>query len=272
MKPVKRMSSMNDLKPATLIFKRASMQHSWYLTFLCLMTLSASAYGQATPPAVIGERYTVSNQALNMRSAPSTQATVLTKLTAGDEVVLLGVEGTWWQVTYAGMQGYVASQYLKRDALAGWERTAYTTGATPACENVSPKFDYGMDNYLRVVVGNNTDVVVKLMKKGYSDDCIRIVYVRAGDTYEIRNIPEGRYYLKIAYGKDYRQKIEGSQCHVRFVRSPLYEKGDEILDFTRKYVQGGYQEPSFELSLNVINTYGGADFNSNTISEAEFNR
>jgi hypothetical protein len=246
--------------------------NKWLITIIALVTMSFSAVGQSSPPAVIGERYMVANQALNMRSAPSTQGSIITKLTTGDEVVLLSVEGSWWQVEFEGTEGYVASQYLKRDALAGWERTAYSTGATPDCENVTPKFDYGMDNYLRVVVGNNTDVVVKLMRKGYTDECIRIVYVRAGDTYEIRNIPEGRYYLKIAYGKDYRQKIEGSQCQVRFVRSPLYEKGDEILDFTRKYVQGGYQEPSYELSLNVINTYGGSDFNSNTISEAEFNR
>ncbi len=248
------------------------MNYTCFFTFLCLMVLSTSAHGQSVPAAVIGERYTVSSQTLNMRSGPNTQARVLTKLAAGDEVVLLEVEGTWWQVSHDGMEGYVSSQYVKRDALAGWERTSYSTGATPACENVTPKFDYGMDNYLRVVVGNNTDVVVKLMKKAYNDECIRIVYVRAGDTYEIRNIAEGRYYLKIAYGKDYRQKIEGSQCQVRFVRSPMYEKGDEILDFNRKYVQGGYQEPCFELSLNVINTYGGTDFNSNTISEAEFNR
>jgi hypothetical protein len=129
-----------------------------------------------------------------------------------------------------------------------------------------------MDNYLRVIVGNNTDVVVKLMKKSYSDECIRIVYVRAGDSYDIRNIPEGLYYLKIAYGRDYRQKIEGSQCKVRFVKSPLYEKGEEILDFRRRNIPGGYQEPSYELTLNVISTYGGSEFNSNTISEAEFNK
>jgi hypothetical protein len=168
--------------------------------------------------------------------------------------------------------GYVAAQYLEKDPLAGWDPVNYRTGATPACENVTPRHDHSLDNFLRVIVGNNTDVVVKLMKMGaYGDECIRIVYVRSGDTYNLKNIPEGRYYLKIAYGKDYRQRMENGLCKVRFAKGALYEKGTDMLDYTKRYVPGGWEEPSFELTLNVISTHHNT-FNAGTITEDEFNR
>src|SRR5690606_32662549 len=154
-----------------------------------------------------------------------------------------------------------------RDDLADWAPIAYRTGSTPECENVTPRYDRSMDNFLRIKVGSNTDVVVKMMQIGtYGDECIRIVYVRAADTYEIKNIPEGRYYLKIAYGKDYRQRLEDGKCQVRFVKNALYEKGTDILDYNKEHYPGGWQEPSFELSLNVITTrFETSNFNSGTI-------
>jgi hypothetical protein len=121
------------------------------------------------------------------------------------------------------------------------------------------------------------------MKKNYyEDECIRIVYVRSKDTYEIRNIPEGRYYLKIAYGKDYRQKVVDNQCYVKFMQNAQYEKGVEVLDFNKikqpdkkigNEIYENWNVPSFELSLDVIVTKGTkSTFKSNDISEAEFNK
>ncbi|MBK6370193.1 MAG: SH3 domain-containing protein [Flavobacteriales bacterium] len=237
-------------------------------------TIALDCAAQSPPLAVMGETYVVENTVLNMRSGPGTQHGVIGKLAPGNTVELVRGEGTWWLVEGRGVQGYVAAQYLRRTDLAGWVPKDYRTGATPECENVTPRYDRSMDNFRRVKVGSNTDVVVKLMKAGsYGDECIRIVYVRAGDTYEMENVPEGRYYLKIAYGKDYRQRLEDGQCKVRFVKNALYEKGTDILDYNKKHYPGGWQEPSYELSLNVITTrFETSNFNSGTISEDEFNR
>ena len=52
-----------------------------------------------------------------------------------------------------------------------------------------------------------------------------------GDTYEIKNIPQDEYYLKIAYGKDIRKKIVDDMCYIKFMSNAKYEKGSEILKF-----------------------------------------
>ncbi|MCB0784562.1 MAG: SH3 domain-containing protein [Flavobacteriales bacterium] len=274
------------------------------ITALC-MALSGitTMLAQTAPAPVVGEVYEAVAE-LNLREGPGTQFKVIGMLVKGTKVELVRAQGDWWIVkspgaigddgedSYPGFipppdaiavysnsshsqfQGFVSAKYLRANDLAGWEPKSYHTGATPDCENVTPRYDWALDNFLRVVVGNNTDVVVKLMKIGaYSDECIRIVYVRAGDTYEMKHIPEGRYYLKIAYGRDYRQRVVNGQCKVRFVRDAIYEKGTDILDFNKQYVPGGWQEPSFELSLNVIKTlYDSNAFDAGTISEEEFNK
>ena len=106
------------------------------------------------------------------------------------------------------------------------------------------------------------------------DYCIRIAYVRSNEFYKMENIPEGHYYLKIAYGSDYRQKIENGQCKVRFVRNAEYEKGEENLSFYKIPVIGGFDIPSFELTLDMIIVEGQRinEFDSDTISEEEFNK
>jgi len=233
---------------------------------------------------VIGETYLVTSQTLNMRGGPGTDYNVINTLKNGDAVTLIQkYNNAWWKVDFEGTKGYVYSSFLKLDSYSGWEKKNYQSGVTPDCENVIPKYDYDLDNYLRINVGSGTDVVVKLMKKGsYSDDCIRIVYVRSGDTYEIKNIPQGRYYLKIAYGKDYRKKIIDSICYVKFMKNAQYEKGIEILDFSLikkpnerigNNIYESWDVPSFELFLDVIETYGASKtFKASDISEEEFNK
>lgn len=230
------------------------------------------------------EQYIVATQNLNMRSGAGTQYDITSKLVYGEVVILLEkTNEEWWNVEHNGVQGYVSSKYLKIDPLSGWETTNYKTGTTPDCENVNPQYDYEIDNYLRINVGSGTDVVVKLMKKGYyKDECIRIVYVRSNDIYDIKNIPEGIYYLKIAYGKDFRKKIIDNKCHVKFMRDAEYEKGIETLDFKLKKMPNqrigdkiyeNWSVPSYELQLDVIAVKGkDSQFRANDISEEEFNK
>lgn len=230
------------------------------------------------------EQYLVNSQTLKMRNGAGKNYAVITTLSKGDVVTLVEkVANGWWYVSFEGNQGYVFSQLLKKDPYSDWERKNYESGVTPECENVTPKYNYDIKNYLRINVGSNTDVVIKLMKIGYyEDECIRIVYVRSGDTYEIKNIPEDRYYLKIAYGKDYRQKIVDNQCYLKFMRNALYEKGIEILDYNKirkpdervgNDIYENWSVPSFELSLDLIMTKTSKrTFKSNNISEADFNK
>jgi hypothetical protein len=247
-------------------------------TLLLLLALTTLASAQTN------EQYLVNNKTLNMRSGSGKEYEVIATLSMGDAVTIIQKhDNGWWEVDFEGTQGYVFSSMLKVDPYTGWEKKNYQSGVTPDCENVTPIYDYDLDNYLRINVGSGTDVVVKLMKKeNYEDECIRIVYVRSGDTFEIKNIPEGRYYLKIAYGKDYRKKIVDNLCYVKFMNNAQYEKGSEILDFNKikqpdetvgDKIYENWSVPSFELSLDVIVKKGTkSTFKANDISESEFNK
>lgn len=234
--------------------------------------------------AITGENYLVTSQTLNLRIGPGKEHGIIRTLSKGDAVILIQEhENGWWEVDFEGYQGYVHSSLVKIDPYSGWEKKNYQSGVTPDCENVIPEYDYNLDNYLKINVGSGTDVIVKLVKKGiYEEECIRIVYVRGGESYKIKNIPEGRYYLKIAYGKDYRKKIVNNICYVKFMKNAQYEKGVEILDFNLRKkpnqrigndVYESWDVPSFELFLDVIQTYGAnKEFKSSDISEEEFNK
>jgi|JI10StandDraft_1071094.scaffolds.fasta_scaffold17142_6 tetratricopeptide (TPR) repeat protein len=162
-----------------------------------------------------------------------------------------------------------------------WEAVSYSNGEAPECFNYSPRYDRELDNQLRVKVGGGTDVVIKLMQRG-TDRCIRYVYITSRSTYAIRNIPEGLYYLKIAYGKRWVEKKEAGMCMGKFASSPLYEKGEDILDFNTRstgttYENGrqyeNYEIPSFEIQLDVVTTgFSSNSLNTDGISEAEFNK
>jgi hypothetical protein len=160
---------------------------------------------------------------------------------------------------------------VQKDSLlsSGWQEKDINNGQLPSCYNFNPQKGK-IKNYLEIVVGGGTDVAIKVMNLE-TNECIRYVFVNSGSTYRIRNIPEGQYYLKIAYGKNWLSKIINGQCVGKFIRNPMYSKGDDIFDFNLQYTSDGYSIPSFRLSLDVIATDISNSFNSQTISEDEFN-
>jgi hypothetical protein len=183
--------------------------------------------------------------------------------------------------TYSSPKDSVASvTSLKNQAdYSDWSTTNYSTGNSPSCYNFKPRFDRSINNRLAISVGSNTDAVVKLIDVE-TDRCIRYSYIRGDDTYTMRHIPQGKYYVKIAYGKDWRQKIVDDRCKGKFVINPLYKKGSEILDFNKIYegvqtVDGehyrNYSIPSYSLKLEVVDVDTSSHFQTKAISEDDFN-
>lgn len=157
-------------------------------------------------------------------------------------------------------------EILKED---GWEATIIKNGQMSPCYNFTPKRSK-IDNSLNVTVGGGTDVVIKLMNVE-NDKCIRYVFINSNTSYAIKNIPEGKYYLKIAYGKNWYSKKENAKCIGKFIDNPMYEKGEDIMDFNLVHSYNGYQIPSYELHLDVISSNIMNSFNSTNISEESFN-
>lgn len=153
----------------------------------------------------------------------------------------------------------------------GWTEDNIPNGPMPPCYNFIPKRGK-VDNYLEVSVGGGTDVVIKVMNMK-TEKCIRYVFINRNSTYQIKNIPEGTYYLKIAYGKNWLSKVENKSCKGKFIRNAMYEKGTDILDFNIEYSNNdSYRVPSFKLELNVIESDISSSFDSQSISEDLFNQ
>lgn len=221
------------------------------------------------------ERFSVASSVLNMRNGPGKENELILTLETNDIVTLIEKQNNgWWLVDYEGTEGYVLGKLLIKDKYKDWDRKKYSTGETPNCENIIPEYDTKLDNYLKINVGTQTDVVVKLMRKSSNGDdlCIRIVFIRSSQSYTIKNIPEGNYYLKIAYGKDWRQKVVDNQCFGKFMTNAHYELGKENLNYYLVTNNDYVTVPSFELSLDVIQSKSSkSNFNTNKISEAIFN-
>lgn len=127
-------------------------------------------------------------------------------------------------------------------------------GNITGCSNIHSRYNKNLSNKLIISCGSNADVAVKMIDYA-TEKSIRYVYIHKNSTYTIWNIPEGKYYLKIAYGDDWGVKEGESNCEGRFTKNTLYKKGDETLDYNLVYDNdGGYQIPSFSLRLNVIFT------------------
>jgi tetratricopeptide (TPR) repeat protein len=143
-------------------------------------------------------------------------------------------------------------------------------GELSGCNEIKPKYNKGLDNKLLITVGSNASVAVKLINIS-NEKCIRYVFINKNSTYSIRNIPEGRYYLKIAYGDDWSIMDGQSYCTGRFTKNTLFEKGEDILDYNLVYSGNGYQVPSFSLKLDVIITEDRMNsFNTDKINENDF--
>ncbi len=152
----------------------------------------------------------------------------------------------------------------------GWQEQNIPNGQLPSCYNYKPRKGK-VKNHLEIYVGSGTDVSIKVMNLN-SNKCVRYVFINSGSTYTINNIPEGEYFLKIAYGKNWITKVENGQCIGKFTRNPMYEKGEDIMDFNIKHSPGGYSIPSFKLQLDIVSSSISNSFSSQNISESEFNQ
>ena len=82
------------------------------LTAACLMALCLSAPVSAASPAA--GTVATSSTGLNVRSAPSSTASVRTSLPKGTAVTLISRSGDWWQVQYGpDSYGYCSAAYIR---------------------------------------------------------------------------------------------------------------------------------------------------------------
>ena len=175
------------------------------------------------------------------------------------------------------LRAYALSS-LKKEDYSGWKETNYKTGDIPGCNRSKQIFDYEINNRLEISVGPNTNAVIKIIDTR-TRKSIRSVFVKADSKFVMRHIPEGQYYLKIAYGWNWMENSVSGKCVAKFTQNAIYKKSKEIFDFNKidegektvgDSVYKNYSIPSYSLKLDIVTSDLADTFKSDLISEDEF--
>ncbi|MGY3794015.1 M56 family metallopeptidase [Aquimarina sp. 433] len=121
----------------------------------------------------------------------------------------------------------------------------------PACLNKGSKYDYKLDNYLKIENGKNADIITKLILLE-TNEIVRTAVIYKNQTHYVRNIPEGIYRLDVTYGENYIEKQTDGICNGSFQKEILFETGEDILDFATIITDQGKNVPSYSLSLDLL--------------------
>lgn len=149
----------------------------------------------------------------------------------------------------------------------GW----YIPKTSPAGElskEYGIKNKYGQqDNYFDIQIGYGCDVAVKIVD-AVTDKCIRYVFVHENSTENIQMIPQGKYYLKLAYGKDWMEYDNGDgTLSGKFTSNVSYDRSVYVFDFGKKNSSNKF---SYILKINVVNSKLQNNFETVEITEDDF--
>ena len=149
----------------------------------------------------------------------------------------------------------------------GWEFESPQGGELGDEYGVKPI--YGVhDNYFDITIGEGCSVAIKIMDVT-SGKCIRYVYVPENVTVTVTEIPQGQYFLKLAYGKDWMIHNTDSVTFGKFTRRSFYEKSTNSYNFGEKNT-GDFV--NYSLKINVIDDTSENNFTTVSISEKEFEK
>lgn len=130
------------------------------------------------------------------------------------------------------------------------------------------KSKYGQqDNYFDIEIGKGCDVVIKIVDAA-TDKCIRYVFVQENSSANIQMIPQGKYYLKLAYGNDWMEYDNGDgTINGKFTSNVTYDRSIDIFDFGKKNSSGVV---NYLLKINVVDSEFQNSFRATPISENDF--
>ena len=187
-------------------------------------TATPTATPTETPIPTPEPQAVVVGETLNVREGPGTGYAVLGRLSRNEELEIAGQYSkcSWLQVSSRSqdMSGWIAGgkQYVDlrvpcEEIPAGRFRpvTGYVTALGPANGH----------GQLTVENGTNNDGVVILT---LNEKPVAAAYIRAGDSFTIKDISDGIYYLYFSTGVDWNGD--------RFVNQASYQRFDDSIPFT----------------------------------------
>ncbi len=170
-------------------------------------------------------------------------------------------------VSGGSQETHEKSEYQEQLMREGW--TFQDISDSELGEEYGIKPVYGIqDNYFDITMGEGYCIAVKIVD-AQTDRCIRYAIVPENSETTVTQIPQGRYYLKLAYGKDWMVLQTDSVKIGKFTRNAFYEKSRQVYDFGKK---NSAQEVNYNLRINVREAAGMNNFETAPISEEEFLR
>jgi len=150
----------------------------------------------------------------------------------------------------------------------------FRTGQVNGCSSCPDCQDESMQNFLLINCAPSTCAVIRLIDLE-TGRCCRVAQVMAGDSLRLTNIPAGKYFARIAYGREWQYEDKGS-CKGYFSQSAVYKESKRVFDFRPEERKKYVKYPSFALSLSLTEESAPADagkqVKDKVISAAEFNR
>ena len=137
------------------------------------MQTSYLAKGASSPVTSSGTAYVTSSngKSVNMRSRASKNATVLTQLSVGTRVKIVGSSGSWKKVTVNSRTGYIMSQYLSTAKVSppsssSSSNSSATTGRVRSDNGKAVNMRSGPGKKYSVIGSYEVGTRVKILKSG----------------------------------------------------------------------------------------------------------
>lgn len=126
---------------------------------------------------------------------------------------------------------------------------------------------YGIiDNYFDIKMGKGSDMALKIIDLS-KNKCIRYVYVQENSEFTVSQIPQGKYKLLMAYGKNWMTQLIKGKYIGKFADNAYYEQSIDIFDFGKK---NSREIVNYTLSINVQESLHAKNFNTEEICEENF--
>ena len=151
-----------------------------------------------------------------------------------------------------------------------YSETNFNTGNAPYKEYFGVgQFDNESLSELTVLNYSSDDAVVLLCTLG--DRVIRNVFIEQGSTYTLRQIPEGRYIVKIMYGKSWNKEKDNGLSFPKggFMKNVSFSKTeeDDLFDYTFERSYDGINYPTYSITLHKVQN---GNLQMDNISQSDF--
>lgn len=139
-------------------------------------------------------------------------------------------------------------------------------GASPLNACFGKGIYHETSSWLLVKNGNSTDVIACLVD-AYSGRTIRNEYIQAGESFKMTKLPNGTYYLKVFYGKDWNPtKKNACGTNGAFEKDRRFSVSDNSADYLLVEDNGA----SYTYGEVTLYTVANGNMDSRGISEDQF--